>query len=73
VSSVGSFAGAQIWTGHRLGGKPPGICGNPMAERYFTRIDEAIRFWMPESSLPVPNGIRAEQCLKGFLKHSINR
>jgi len=44
-----------------------------MAERYFTRIDEAIRFWMPESSLPVPNGIRAEQGLKGFLKHSINR
>src|SRR5262245_59277468 len=48
------FAGAQIWTGHRLGGKPPGICGNPMAEHYFTRIDEAIRFWMLESSLSGP-------------------
>ena len=35
-----------------------------MAERYFTRIDEAIRFWMPESSLLYRMAIVRSKALK---------
>jgi hypothetical protein len=39
ASSVRSSAGAQIWTGHRLGGKPSGDLSDPIGKGYLRRIN----------------------------------